>query len=61
MQPQNIPIDTLVDIYKETLESQRAPTGPALWSTDAYPAFLTVRREALAARMNAFIQEMATL
>ena len=39
------------------LESQCVPTDPALWSTDAYKDFLKIRREALAQRMNAFIQE----
>lgn len=43
------------------LESQCVPTSPAVWSTEAYREFLAVRREALAARMNAFIREKATL
>lgn len=53
----------LVDIVakqgKETLESQCVPIDEALWSTDNYRAFLAYRREALAARMNAFIREKA--
>lgn len=53
----------LVDIVakqgKETLESQCVPVDEALWSTDNYRAFLAYRREALAARMNAFIREKA--
>lgn len=53
----------LVDIVakqgKETLESQCVPIDETLWSTDNYRAFLAYRREALAARMNAFIREKA--
>ena len=41
------------------LESQCVPTDPALWSTERYREFLKFRREALAARMNAFIKEKA--
>lgn len=55
----------LVDIVakqgKEALESQCVPTDPALWSTEAYRDFLTMRRAALAERMNAFIREKAKL
>jgi hypothetical protein len=43
------------------LQSQCVPTDPALWSTDRYRDFLQARREALAERMNAFIQEKAGL
>lgn len=32
-------------------------TDEALWSTDRYADFQSYRREALADRMNAFIQE----
>jgi len=39
------------------LKSQCVPTDPALWSTNAYRDFLKLRREALAQRMNEFIQE----
>lgn len=41
------------------LESQCVPTDRALWNTSAYRQFLAARREGLAARMNAFIQEKA--
>ena len=41
------------------LESQCVPADRALWSTAAYRQFLAARREALAARMNTFIQEKA--
>lgn len=40
-----------------TLQSQCVPTDEALWSTDRYADFLSYRRQALADRMNAFIQE----
>lgn len=40
-----------------TLRSQCVPTDEALWSTDRYADFLSYRRQALADRMNAFIQE----
>ena len=46
---------------ESALESQCVPTDPALWSIDRYRDFLQVRREALAARMNAFIREKAGL
>lgn len=53
--------DYLVDVVakqgKEALESQCVPTDPELWSTERYREFLHYRREALAARMNAFIKE----
>lgn len=39
------------------LESQCVPVDEALWTTDRYRDFLTMRREALATRMNAFIGE----
>lgn len=38
------------------LESQCVPTAPDLWELDRYRDFLAIRREALAARMNAFIE-----
>jgi hypothetical protein len=41
------------------LESQCVPTDPELWATERYRDFLKFRREALAARMNAFIKEKA--
>lgn len=40
-----------------TLQSQCVPTDETLWSTDRYADFLSYRRQALADRMNAFIQE----
>lgn len=43
------------------LESQCVPTDVALWEVDRYRDFLVQRREALAARMNAFIREKANL
>ncbi len=53
--------DYLVDVVakqgKDALESQCVPTDPELWSTERYREFLHYRREALAARMNAFIKE----
>lgn len=39
------------------LQSQCVPVDEVLWSTDRYRDFLSVRRQALADRMNAFIQE----
>lgn len=38
------------------LESQCVSTDPALWELDRYRDFLALRREALAKRMNAFIE-----
>lgn len=43
----------------ETLSSQCVPTDPAMWDVARYRDFLALRREQLAARMNAFIQEKA--
>jgi hypothetical protein len=43
----------------EALTSQCVPTDPALWEIDRYRDFLGARREALAARMNAFIEKKA--
>ena len=43
------------------LSSQCVPTDPALWSVDHYRDFLQLRREQLATRMNAFINEKAGL
>lgn len=55
----------LVDIIdkqgEEALTSQCVPTDPALWSTDRYRDFIAVRREALADRMNQFINKKANL
>lgn len=55
----------LVDIVQkqgeDTLRSQCVPTEPALWSTDRYREFLSIRREALAQQMNSFIREKARL
>lgn len=42
---------------EEALQSQCVPVDEALWSTDRYRDFLTVRRQALADRMNVFIRE----
>ncbi|WP_240095560.1 GmrSD restriction endonuclease domain-containing protein [Thermomonas flagellata] len=39
------------------LQSQCVPVDEALWSTERYRDFLSVRRQALADRMNAFIRE----
>ncbi len=39
------------------LQSQCVPVDETLWSTERYRDFLTVRRQALADRMNAFIRE----
>lgn len=53
----------LADVCKKqgsaALESQCVPTDSALWSTDRYREFLQIRREALAERMNAFINQKA--
>lgn len=43
------------------LTSQCVPNDPSLWTVDSYREFLRVRREALATRMNAFINEKAAL
>lgn len=43
------------------LESQCVPTDRSLWATESYRAFLKLRREALAQRMNAFISGHAGL
>lgn len=43
----------------QALSSQCVPTDPALWPTDRYRDFLRVRREALAERMNQFIERKA--
>lgn len=45
----------------QALASQCVPQDPALWEIDCYRDFLSVRREALAERMNAFIREKAGL
>lgn len=44
-----------------TLQSQCVPTDEALWSTDRYADFLSYRRQTLADRMNAFIQEKSLI
>jgi hypothetical protein len=44
-----------------TLSSQCVPTAAALWDTTRYRDFLALRREQLAARMNAFIKDKAGL
>lgn len=49
--------DVVAKQGEATLQSQCVPTDEALWSTDRYPDFLSYRRQALADRMNAFIQE----
>lgn len=49
--------DVVAKQGEATLESQCVPTDEALWSTDRYADFLSYRRQALADRMNAFIQE----
>lgn len=55
--------DYLMGIIKargeQALHSQCVPTDPTLWSTDRYKDFLTVRRTALANRMNAFLETKA--
>jgi hypothetical protein len=45
----------------EALASQCVPSDPALWDTTRFRDFLLLRREQLAARMNAFIKEKAGL
>lgn len=42
---------------EDALRSQCVPLDETLWSTDRYRDFLTMRRQALADRMNAFIRE----
>jgi len=49
--------DVVAKQGEATLLSQCVPTDEALWSTDRYADFLSYRRQALADRMNAFIQE----
>lgn len=55
----------LTDIVKkqgeQALASQCVPLDPSLWDIDRYRDFLSVRRAALAERMNAFIAEKAGL
>ena len=58
--PVSMPSDPATIVAKQgeaTLQSQCVPTDEALWSTDRYADFLSYRRQALADRMNAFIQE----
>ena len=43
------------------LQSQCVPIDASLWGTESYREFLKFRREALAQRMNAFINEKAGL
>lgn len=54
------PAKYLPEILKQrgaaALESQSVPTDPALWAMDRYRDFLATRRQALADRMNAFIE-----
>ncbi len=45
----------------ETLSSQCVPTDAALWDVSRFRDFLALRREQLAAKMNAFIQDKAGL
>jgi hypothetical protein len=45
----------------EALTSQCVPSDPSLWDTTRYRDFLSLRREQLAARMNAFIEDKAGL
>lgn len=49
--------DVVAKQGEATLQSQCVPTDEALWSTDRFADFLSYRRQALADRMNAFIQE----
>lgn len=55
----------LADVVKTqgeaALSNQCVPTDTALWDTTRYRDFLSLRRERLATRMNAFIQEKAGL
>jgi len=44
---------------KEALQSQCVPSDETLWNIDRYRDFLSARRQSLADRMNAFIQESA--
>jgi hypothetical protein len=52
--------DVVAKQGEAALRSQCVPTERALWATAAYKEFLAARRLALAARMNAFLQEHAT-
>lgn len=45
----------------QALTSQCVPEDPALWEVDRYRNFLSARRDALVERMNAFIDEKASL
>jgi hypothetical protein len=45
----------------KALETQCVPTDSALWRLDSYRDFLTIRRTALAERMNEFVREKAGL
>ncbi len=53
--------DVVAKQGEEALTSQCVPCDPALWDTTRYRDFLALRREQLAARMNAFIKEKAGL
>jgi hypothetical protein len=53
--------DVVAKQGEAALSSQCVPTDTLLWDTTRYRDFLAVRRQQLAARMNAFIQEKAGL
>lgn len=59
------PFNYLPDIVTKqgvaTLEAQRVPTDPSLWTLDSYRQFLQARRVALAHCMNEFIRAKAGL
>lgn len=53
--------DVIAKQGDSALTSQCVPTDPALWDKSRYRDFLSLRREQLAARMNAFIKDRAGL
>lgn len=53
--------DVVVKQGEETLKSQCVPTNAELWDTTRYRDFLSLRRDQLAGRMNAFINDKAGL
>lgn len=53
--------DVVAKQGEAALSSQCVPTDPALWDKARYRDFLAMRRENLAARMNAFIKDKAGL
>jgi hypothetical protein len=53
--------DVVAKQGEEALTSQCVPSDPALWDTTRYRDFLALRRDQLAARMNAYIKDKAGL